>query len=126
MIEEPHSRSRFVQSVVYALRGLRYTVVSQRNMVIHVVVSGGAIFLGLWLQLSRFEWMYLWATITLVLVTETVNTAIEITIDLVTRKRKYRAMLSKDVAAGAVLLTASHAVIAGYILFFDKLLLKFV
>ncbi len=99
---------------------------SQRKKVINVVVSGGAIFLGLWLQLSRFEWMYLWATITLVLVTETVNTAIEITIDLVTRKRKYRAMLSKDVAAGAVLLTASHAVIAGYILFFDKLLLKFV
>jgi len=95
-------------------------------MVIHLVMGGGIIMLGLWLHLSRFEWMYLWATITLVLVTETVNTAIEITIDLVTRKRKYRAMLSKDVAAGAVLLAACHAVIAGYIIFFDKLLSKLV
>ena len=126
MIEEPHSRSRFVQSVVYALRGLRYTVMSQRNMVIHIIVSGGAIGLGLWLHLSRFEWVYLWVTMTFVLVTETVNTAIEITIDLVTRKRKYRAMLSKDVAAGAVLLAACHAVIAGYIIFFDKLISKLV
>lgn len=53
----------------------------------------------------------------LVMSLEIVNTAVEAVVDLVTEERKPLAKLAKDAAAGAVLLAAIMAVIAGLILF---------
>ena len=49
-----------------------------------------------------------------------VNTAVEAVVDLVTEERKPLAKLAKDAAAGAVLLAAIMAVIAGLILFLPE------
>ena len=104
-----------------ALNGIFYTLYSQRNFQIHILSAILAICLGLFFKISTLEWYLLSVTIALVLITEIINTAIEITVDLITKKRKARAMLAKDIAAGAVLLSAIHAIIIGYIIFFDKI-----
>lgn len=49
------------------------------------------------------------------------NTAIEFAIDATTNYYHPLAKVSKNVAAGAVLLTAINAVVVGYIIFWDKL-----
>lgn len=103
-----------------AFRGIGYAFWSQRNMRIHGVVACVVIALGLWVKLPPIEWMICFGTITMVFVAEMVNTSIEILVDLVTKKQKYRAMLSKDVAAGAVLLASIGAAIVGYLLFFQR------
>ena len=51
-----------------------------------------------------------------------VNTAVEAVVDLVTEERKPLAKLAKDAAAGAVLIAAIMAAIAGMIIFIPKLL----
>ena len=50
------------------------------------------------------------------------NTAVEAVVDLVTKERRPLAKLAKDAAAGAVLIAAIMAAIAGMIIFIPKLL----
>jgi diacylglycerol kinase len=116
-----YPRPGIFRSVWCAIRGIFFTIISQQNMVIHLVLTGITIFLGIYFKIPRNEWMYLSFAILFVLFAETINTAVEISIDLVTRKHKFRAMLAKDVAAGAVLISAIHAGVVGYTIFFDHI-----
>jgi len=54
-------------------------------------------------------------------VAEMINTAIEAAIDLSTSSFDIRAKIAKDVAAGAVLVTAATAVIVAYLVFADRI-----
>ena len=67
------------------------------------------------------EILILFFTITLVIVLEMINTAIEVTIDLNANYYHPLAKIAKNVAAGAVLVSAVMAVLVGYLLFFDRL-----
>lgn len=77
-----------------------------------IVVIAAAVF-----RLPLSSWMLLLLAITLVLTAELLNTAIEATIDLVSPEVHPLAKKAKDTAAGAVLLTAVFAVIAGIYVF---------
>ena len=81
------------------------------------------IVIGCFCQLKATEWAMVLFSITLVLLTEMLNTAIEISIDLVTKKQKFRAMLSKDIAAGAVLIASFNAMVIGVIVLGPRLIL---
>jgi diacylglycerol kinase (ATP) len=56
-------------------------------------------------------------TISLVLVTEMINSAIEALVDMVTQQYSPQAKFAKDIAAGAVLIATMNAIIVGAILF---------
>ncbi len=62
---------------------------------------------------------------TAVLVAESINTAIEIDIDLTSPQYHPYARDTKDVAAGAVLISVIGAVIIGAIIFVPKILMLF-
>ena len=66
--------------------------------------------------------VYLLTLFGLAMALEMVNTAVEAVVDLVTEERKPLAKLAKDAAAGAVLIAAIMAAIAGMIIFIPKLL----
>ena len=59
-----------------------------------------------------------------VIVCELINTAIERTVDLVTGAYHPMARIAKDVAAGAVLVSAVVSVFAGWVLFWDVAVLS--
>jgi diacylglycerol kinase len=109
------------QSIQFAVKGIATAWTMERNFRIHVVVSILITSLGVYCHLSVSEWALIGSAMILVLVAELINTAIEVTIDLVTRKRKFRAMLGKDIAAGAVFLTAIYAAFVGCLIFIPKL-----
>lgn len=113
--------TKVLQSFRYALDGLKYTIVTQRNMRIHVLVSIGVLLLSLYLPLSKMEVLVLFICITLVLFAELINTVMETIVDMVTEEYHPLAKIAKDVAAGAVLLTAGLAVIVGLSLFYPYL-----
>jgi len=108
---------KLINSFNYAFQGIIYTLRTQRNMRIHVVVSAVVLLMSLFFRLNRWEMMILFVTITMVIVAEMVNTAIEATIDLMTDQYNIFAKIAKNVAAGAVLITSLNAVIMGYLLF---------
>lgn len=110
------------QSFAWALSGLGYVLRSQRNMKIHLVLAGLAVAGGAFFKIARWEWGLLMLTVLSVLAAETINTALEKTVDLVTSEYHPLARTAKNAAAGAVLLTALNAVIMGFIIFYPHLL----
>jgi undecaprenol kinase len=67
------------------------------------------------------EWMWIIQAIFLVFIAEFFNSAIEENVDLVTEEQNEKAKRSKDMAAGAVLLTAIYAIIIGIYIFYPHM-----
>lgn len=113
---------KMIDSFNYALDGVIFALRTQRNMRIHLLISILLILLGVNFALSRTDIMALTFCVTLVFVTEMINTAIESAIDLFTREYHELAKIAKNVAAGAVLISAVNATLIGYLVFVDKLM----
>lgn len=110
-------KKRLYKSMFFALRGIFYAVTQERNMRIHLLATCLVIFLGWYFTINKIEWLILSLTISLVLVAETINSALERTVDLYSRDPNSLAGQAKDIAAGAVLLSAINAIIVGILIF---------
>lgn len=113
---------KLMDSFNYAIEGIIYAVRSQRNMKIHMVAALLILTACFFYDLSKIELLIITITITMVIVAEMINTAIEFAIDATTNYYHPLAKLAKNVAAGAVLVTAINAVFVGYIVFGDRLM----
>lgn len=71
--------------------------------------------------MNMVEWMFLTFATMLVIITEVINTAIEETINLVTKQFHPIAKIAKDVSAGAVVLSALNALIIAIFIMIDKI-----
>jgi diacylglycerol kinase (ATP) len=109
------------RSFDHAYRGLIYAVRTQRNMRFHVVAATVVLVGSLFLGVSKLELTVLVLVIMFVFVTELFNTALEFAVDLVTKEYHPLAKLSKDVSAGAVLVSSVGAVLVGYLILADNL-----
>lgn len=119
------SRS-FLESLSFAFEGLVYATRTQPNFRTHLLITLVAMSLATWLQISLFEWAVLWGITGLVLFAELMNTAIELFVDMLTEGRyDRRAKAIKDMAAGAVLITALCAVGCGTCIFVPYLIREF-
>lgn len=114
-------RFRFLRNPVigfkYAVEGVVQVLRTQRHMRAHFLILGLALTSGLALNLARWEILILLFTVTLVLVAEMFNTAIEAVVDMVTQTYHPLAKYAKDIAAGAVLMTAINAMAVAVLLF---------
>ncbi len=105
-----------------AFRGLYVFSRATRHLYIHIIAALLAVFFGFYFGVTSLEWIALVFAIGLVFITETLNTAIEIDIDLTSPEYHPFARDTKDVAAGAVLLSVFVSVIIGLIIFLPKIL----
>lgn len=111
---------KMVDSFNYAIEGIIYSIRTQRNMRIHMVLAILILTACFFFDITKIELLILTITITMVIVAEMVNTAVESAIDATTNYYHPLAKIAKNVAAGAVLITAINAVLVGYIIFYDK------
>ena len=110
------------KSFTHAIRGIGILLRSTHNSWIYIFFTVVAILLGFFLEISNIEWILLIFAIGLVFITETINTSIEIDIDLTSPNYHPYARDTKDVAAGAVLISAITSIIVGIIIFLPKIL----
>ena len=89
----------------------------QYNAWVHAAATIAVIVLGVVLQLSRLEWCWIVLAIAIVWTAEALNTAFEFLADAASPSFSPIVRDAKDVAAGAVLITAIAAVIIGAIVF---------
>lgn len=75
-----------------------------------------------WSGLEYWKWLILILTMGGVFLAETINTAIELVVDLVEPHFHPLAGLAKDVAAGTVLITVLQALVVGVLLFYQPML----
>jgi diacylglycerol kinase (ATP) len=106
-----------IRSFEYAVVGLVRMIRCQHNAWIHTVATVVVIVLGVLFRLSRFEWCWIVLAIALVWTAEALNTAFEFLADAASPNFHPIVKDAKDVAAGAVLVTAIAAVIIGAIIF---------
>lgn len=104
----------------HAQEGILYCFRTQAHMRYHFYIMVAVLLSGLLLNLDNRDMLVLVFAVTLVIVAEMFNTAVEAVVDLVTENYNPIAKLAKDVAAGAVLLAAMNAIIAGILIFFGQ------
>ena len=108
--------ARFLVSFRYAFRGVRWMARHEPNMRFHLLATVAVVAAAAAFRLSIEQWAALVFAIALVLLGETLNTAIEVVLDLVHPDDDERVGVVKDVAAAAVLVAAAgSAVIAGIV-----------
>jgi diacylglycerol kinase len=105
--------AKFIAGFSYAFNGLWYALRTQRNARVHVVIAILAILMGIVLRISTVEFAMIFVAITSVFIAEMFNTVIEICVDLASPEYNTLAKTAKDVAAGAVLISAMLAVVIG-------------
>lgn len=112
---------KLIDSFNNAANGLIYAIKNERNIKIHIVAAVFVLILGLTLDLTRMEFLMVCLVIGFVLVCELFNTAMEIFVDVMISIYHPKVKIIKDVAAGAVLLSAITSVVAGYFIFYPKI-----
>lgn len=105
--------AKFIAGFGYAFSGLWYALRTQRNARVHVIIAILAILMGMVLRISAVEFAMIFVAIICVFTAEMFNTVIEICVDLASPEYNALAKIAKDVAAGAVLLSAMLAVVIG-------------
>jgi diacylglycerol kinase (ATP) len=113
------------ESLKIAFNGIAYLFLYHRNMRIIFLCGVTAFLMGIYFRLRGIELVALCITITLVFMAEMFNTAIELMIDMSTRKYHTLIKLVKDIAAAVVLIAALNSLGVGYVLFSKHLIALF-
>lgn len=116
-----HKARSLIESFNYAFEGVVFTLRRERNMRVHFLLAFGVLVMALSYDVSRIELIALLLCISLVFVTELINTAVEAAVDLITNEVHPLAKLAKDVAAGAVLVSSINAMAIGYLVFSNRI-----
>lgn len=109
--------NRFTKSFRHAGKGVLVALSEQSNLKVHFIVAFIVILAGLYFHISEGEWYALILAIGLVLAAELINTSIENMVNLVSPQQQPFAGKVKDMAAGAVLISAIVSCTIGLIIF---------
>ena len=109
----------------YSFDGLIYYIKSEVSFLIIMICALLLSILGIYFKISLNEWVYLILSLSLVLVVELLNTALEIIIDMITLKYNELAKHSKDIGSAATFIMAFIAGIISCIIFIPKILALF-
>ncbi|GBE05183.1 undecaprenol kinase [bacterium BMS3Abin10] len=112
---------KWVESANYAIEGILHSVKTQRHLKYHFYAAILVLLLSFILGISKYEFTAIVIVVIMVLAVEMINTAIEAITDTIFKEYDERAKVIKDVAAGAVLVTAAGAVVIGYIILLPHL-----
>ncbi len=111
-----------IKSSTHAWRGISILIKTSHNVWGHIFFAVLAVYLGYILSISSVEWVLILLTIGLVFITEAINSAIEIDINLTSPEFHPYARDTKDVAAGAVLISVILSIIVAIIIFLPKII----
>lgn len=115
-------RKKLRNSFKYAFEGVHRELKEEQNLKIHILIMILVIIAGFILKLSPMEWIICIILFGFVIALELINTAIELTVDLAMPEIHPKAKAAKDIAAAAVLVSATCSVIIGLIIFLPKII----
>ena len=120
------SNDNFIEACNNAINGIVYAATTQTNIRKQLVIAVVVMILSLFYGLDTPEFLCLTFAVFFVIFAEMINTAIETVVDLFVDVYHPKAKIAKDVAAGAVVLSAANALIVSYFIFFKEANLKFI
>jgi diacylglycerol kinase (ATP) len=117
MESRPFQFTGRIRSFRYAMVGIIRMIRCQHNAWIHSIATGVVIAAGFLVHLSRSEWCWIVLAASIVWTAEALNTAFEFLADAASPNFHPGVRDAKDVAAGAVLITAVASLVIGAIIF---------
>ena len=106
-----------IRSFKFAFVGIWTMLKSQKNAWVHAFATIAVVIAGFVFDISTSEWCLLVLAIIAVWMAEAFNTAIEFLADVASPEFHPLVKKAKDVAAGAVLISAIGAIVLGIIIF---------
>jgi diacylglycerol kinase (ATP) len=106
----------FLERTNNAIEGILHTAKTQRHLRYHLYAAASVLVVSYIFGIERTDFLIISIAVILVLLAEMMNTAIEYVVDMISPEYSEKARIAKDVAAGAVFITAFGAVIVGYII----------
>lgn len=105
----------------YAFRGVFLGFKLELHLKVHLFFAVVVSCLGFYFEISRIEWMIILLCIGMVIAAELFNSAIEHLANKITLENDPLIGTAKDLAAGAVLITAIISLVIGLIIFIPHL-----
>jgi diacylglycerol kinase len=115
----------FFRSLYTAFMGVVFVIRVERNARLHLIIALLVFIVSVMLGISDAELAAVFFAVVLVFTAEIVNTALEKTLDLIEPKSSEQVRVIKDMAAGAVLVSALGAAAIG-IAIFSPYLIRFI
>ncbi len=114
-----------MRSFKFAWKGIMTCAGHEQNITFHLIVAILVVVAGFVFNITKAEWAAVVICIGMVITAELFNSSIERLVDMVSPQWQKIAGEVKDIAAGAVLVTAAAAAIVGIIVFLPYLLAIF-
>lgn len=109
-----------IKAIKYAFNGFRILITSEKSIIAQVIIAFIMTIIGFLMKISATEWLFQIFAIGLILVAESLNTAIEKMADFIHPKYHQQIGRIKDISAGAAFFAAIIAVIIGLIIYVPK------
>ena len=107
----------FLHSLNNATEGFIHVVRHERNMRLHFLFAFFILLLAFFVGVLRTDWLILCLAVSVLLMAEMINTALEETLDLLHSQFHPSVKLIKDISAGMVLVAAANAFILSFLIF---------
>lgn len=111
-----------IKAIYYSIKGAFLLLKTEHSIQAQTIISLFFIALGFYFDISKNEWIFQILAISLVLVAESLNTAIEKLSDYIQPKFDKKIGFIKDIAAGSVFFAAIFALFIVYAIYWDKIL----
>ena len=120
--EKKYGIDRFINSWKYSIDGLKYAYTHEQSLLLHITLSVIALIMGIYFNITATQWIFLVIVLSLLMVTELLNTAIEATVDLVTEEYHPMAKVAKDCGSAAALVGTLLASVVGAYVFLPHII----
>lgn len=120
MKPQKFSFSKRIKSFAFALNGLKVLFQEEHNARVHLFATIIVTSTGIFFNLSSLEWVALIFAIGFVITVEIINTTVENISDFISPEKNNSIKKIKDLAAGAVLISALTALTIGLVIFIPK------
>lgn len=108
-----------LNSFKVAFRGIRFAIKSESHIRFHLIAGFYVILFSFFYSLSKAQWGIIFLLISSIITAELFNTAIEALCNLNTQSYDPVVKITKDIAAGAVLILTVAAVAVAVVFYFD-------
>ena len=126
--QEQHKKmsfKRFLNSIKYSVDGLVNAYQNEQSLWLHAMCTIIIVILGFALQISFIQWAIIVIALVIVLAVELLNTAIEATVDLVTKEIHPLAKVAKDCGSAAAFVSSIMVFIICCFIFIPKIIAIF-
>lgn len=107
----------FSRSLKNALAGIKLIFKNEINFRIELVAALLAIIFGFLFKISYYEWIAISLVMSLVFISEAINSSIEALADIMSKDFKVNIKYAKDVSSGGVLISTVVSLVTGLIVF---------